>query len=200
MSFCKVTLLLLSPRVGVYFPSCWVWAGLWLALISGRWWECHCVTSQSQAFTVLATSRVFVVVILLETWDQYAIKKSQLGFCRKITKSCPTLCDPMDCIAHQGPLSMGFSRQEYWSGVPFPPPGDLPDIGIESASPALAVGFFITELPRKPHLWAVNHPLECACHRRPIYSLWGFPYHFMNQKEKKKTATVCSSWKQNEML
>ena len=59
--------------------------------------ECRCVTSQSQAFTVLATSRVFVVVILLETWDQYAIKKSQLGFCRKITKSCPTLCDPMDC-------------------------------------------------------------------------------------------------------
>ena len=39
--------------------------------------------------------------------------------------------------AYQAPLSMGFSRQEYWSGLPFPSPGDLPDPGIESGSPAL---------------------------------------------------------------
>ena len=45
-------------------------------------------------------------------------------------------------IASQAPLSMGFSRQEYWSGLPCPPPGDLPDPGIEPASPALAGGFF----------------------------------------------------------
>ena len=48
-------------------------------------------------------------------------------------------------VAHQAPLSMGFSRQEYWSGLPFPPPGDIPDPGIEFASlmsPTLAVGFF----------------------------------------------------------
>ena len=38
-------------------------------------------------------------------------------------------------MAHQAPLSMGFSRQAYWSGLPFPPPGDLPDSGIELASP-----------------------------------------------------------------
>ena len=38
-------------------------------------------------------------------------------------------------VAHQAPLSMGFSRQEYWSGLPFPPPGDLPHSGIEPASP-----------------------------------------------------------------
>ena len=43
-------------------------------------------------------------------------------------------------VAHQAPLSMGFSRQEYWSGLPFPSPGDLPDPGIEPASPALAGG------------------------------------------------------------
>ena len=50
-------------------------------------------------------------------------------------------------VAHQAPLSMGFSRQEYWSGWPCPPPGDLPDLGIELASfkfPALAGGFFTT--------------------------------------------------------
>ena len=53
-------------------------------------------------------------------------------------------------IAHQAPLSMGFSRQEYWSGLPFPPPGHLPDPGVEPTShmsPALAGGFFTTTTP-----------------------------------------------------
>ena len=48
-------------------------------------------------------------------------------------------------VAHQAPLSMGFPRQEYWSGLPCPPPGDLPDPGIEPkhpVSPALAGEFF----------------------------------------------------------
>ena len=56
-------------------------------------------------------------------------------------------------VAHQGPLSMGLSRQEYWSRLPFPPPGDLPDVGIEPKSPevpVLAGGFFTTEPPGKP--------------------------------------------------
>ena len=53
-------------------------------------------------------------------------------------------------IAHQAPLSMGFSRQEYRRGLPFPPPGDLPDPGMEPASPALAGRFFTTEPPGKP--------------------------------------------------
>ena len=43
-------------------------------------------------------------------------------------------------IDHQAPLSMGFPRQEYWSGLPFPSPGDLPDPGIETTSPALTGG------------------------------------------------------------
>ena len=47
-------------------------------------------------------------------------------------------------VAHQAPLSMGFSRKEYWSELPFPPPGDLPDPGIEPTSPALAGGFYTT--------------------------------------------------------
>ena len=49
----------------------------------------------------------------------------------KSLQSKLTLCDPTDCIPCQAPLSMGFSRQEYWSGLPCPPPGDLPDPGIE---------------------------------------------------------------------
>ena len=50
---------------------------------------------------------------------------------------CLTLCDPMDYIACQAPLSMEFPRQEDWSGLPFPSPGDLPDSGMEPRSPAL---------------------------------------------------------------
>ena len=52
-------------------------------------------------------------------------------------------------VACQAPLSMGFSRQEDWSELPFPPPGDLPRPGIEPSSPALAAGFFTTEPPGK---------------------------------------------------
>ena len=52
-------------------------------------------------------------------------------------------------VVHQAPLSMEFSRQEYWSGLPFPSPGNLPDPGIEPTSPALAGGFFTTELHGK---------------------------------------------------
>ena len=56
-------------------------------------------------------------------------------------------------VAHQAPLSMGFPRQEYWSGLLFPSSGDLPDPGIKSASataPAMAGRFFTTESPGNP--------------------------------------------------
>ena len=67
--------------------------------------------------------------------------------CAKSLQSCPTLCNPMD-HGPQLPLSMGFSRREYWSGLSCPPPGDLSHPGIEPAasfvSPALAGRFFTT--------------------------------------------------------
>ena len=53
-------------------------------------------------------------------------------------------------IAHQTPLSMDFSRHEYWSVLPFPIPGDIPNPRMESASPALAGGFSTTKPPWKP--------------------------------------------------
>ena len=62
-----------------------------------------------------------------------------------VAQSCPTLWDPMDCVAHRTPLSMEFSMQEYWSRLPFPSPRDLHDLGIEPGSlvpSALAVWFF----------------------------------------------------------
>ena len=63
--------------------------------------------------------------------------------------SRPTLFEPMHCSLQASP-SMGFSRQEYWSGVPLPSPGDLPDPGIEPGSPALRVDTLPSELPGKP--------------------------------------------------
>ena len=62
-----------------------------------------------------------------------------------ITKACLTLATPWT-VACQAPLSMGFSRQEYWSGLPFPSPGDLPDPGIEARSPTLLAVSLPTEL------------------------------------------------------
>ena len=56
-------------------------------------------------------------------------------------------------VACQAPLSVGFPRQEYWSGLLFPSPGDLPNPGIELACPALAGRFFTTEPPGKSHFY-----------------------------------------------
>ena len=53
-------------------------------------------------------------------------------------------------VAHQAPLSMGFSRQEYWSGLPCSPPGDLPHPGVEPRSPALQAVSLLSEPPGKP--------------------------------------------------
>ena len=66
-----------------------------------------------------------------------------------VAKLCPTHVTPWT-RAHQAPLPMGFSRQEYLSGLPFPSPGDLPDPGIKPVSPALQADSLLTEVPRKP--------------------------------------------------
>ena len=67
---------------------------------------------------------------------------------RKVkVKSCPTLCNPM---GYQAPLSMGFSRQEYWSGLSLPSPRDLPKPGIKPRSPALQADALPSEPPEKP--------------------------------------------------
>ena len=65
-------------------------------------------------------------------------------------------------VAGQAPLSVGFSRQDYWSGMPFPTPGDLPDPRIKPMSlapPTLASGFFTTEPPGKPHFLNWKKPV-----------------------------------------
>ena len=66
--------------------------------------------------------------------------------------SCVWLFVPPWTVTHQSPLSMGFSRQEHWSGLPFPSPGDLPHPGIKPRSPALHVDSLPSEPPEKPLL------------------------------------------------
>ena len=66
----------------------------------------------------------------------------------EVTKLCLTLCDPMDCSL-LGSSVMEFSRQEYWSGLPFPSPQDLPDPGIKHRSPALQADTLLSEPPGK---------------------------------------------------
>ena len=69
-----------------------------------------------------------------------------------VTKTCPTLCsDPVD-HSLQAPLSVGFPRQAYWSALPFPSPGYLPDPGIKHGSLALQVDTLPSEPPGKPIL------------------------------------------------
>ena len=66
-------------------------------------------------------------------------------------------------VAHQAPLPMEFSSQEYWSGLPFPTPGDLPDPGIKPTSlelPALVGGFFITSTTWKAQLYGKSDKKE----------------------------------------
>ena len=97
-------------------------------------------------------------------------------------------------IARQAPLSAGFSRQEYWSGLPFPPPGELPNSGIKPtspATPALAGRFFTTELPGKPHIsisaanfpWSTTslhpHNFSDIFHFHSCASIFKFPFWFL---------------------
>ena len=79
-----------------------------------------------------------------------------------VAQSCPTLGTPYN-VAHQALLSMGFSRQEYWSGLPFPSPGDFPDPGIKPKSPALQADSLPSEPPGKPVYFHPVQKLTISC-------------------------------------
>ena len=72
-------------------------------------------------------------------------------------------------VAHQVPLSIGFPRQEYWSGWPFPPPEDLPDPGIKPTVACIASGSFTTVPPGKPKKMCV--PISLYIHIYSLYSI-----------------------------
>ena len=88
-----------------------------------------------------------------------------------VTKSCCLVFATPWTVVHQAPLSIGFFRQECWSGLPFLSPGDLPNPGIETGSPGLQEDSLATELPGKPlriiyeerHSWGLTGCICCCC-------------------------------------
>ena len=85
--------------------------------------------------------------------------------CAKLPQSCLTLCDPVD-HSPPGPFAHGIPRHEYWSELPFPPSGDLPDPEIEPVSlmsPALGGRFFTTSVTWEAHLIAVKINDQSYC-------------------------------------
>ena len=118
----------------------------WVAISCSRgssWPRDQTRVSRMVGFTVWATGEV-LKYLQLRSYLQSYMKVKVL-----VTQSCLTLCNPMDCT-HQAPMSMEFSRQEYWSGLPFPFPGDLPNPGIEPRSPPMQVDSLPSVLPGKP--------------------------------------------------
>ena len=100
--------------------SAWVWV----------------LTLPSTAMVLLKLLHLSASISSFVIWEQFSAHM----MCVLVVQSCLTLWLPWT-VAHQAPLSMGFSRQEYWSGLPCPPPGDLLDPGMEPASlvsPAVA--------------------------------------------------------------
>ena len=81
-------------------------------------------------------------------WQRmFKVKESE----SEVAQSCLTLCDPWT-VARQSPLSMEFSRQEYWSGLPLPSPGDLSNSGIEPGSPTSQADSLPSQSPGKPQI------------------------------------------------
>ena len=103
--------------------------------------------------------------------------------------SCVRLFATPWTAAHQAPLSMGFSRQEYWGGLPFLSPGGLPDPGIEPgspAAPALAGGFFTTVPPGKP-----SHIIKQGCHGQ--HRVWPSKSEFLSPEGTQEEQCLQSS-------
>ena len=86
--------------------------------------------------------------------------------------SCVWLFVTLWTVAYQAPPTLGFSRQEYWSGLPFPSPGDLPDPEIEPRSPTLPVDTLPSEPPGKPQFCSV---VSDSLWPHRLYSSWNFP-------------------------
>ena len=95
---------------------------------------------QKDTCTPIFTAALFTIA---KTWKQPKVKVKSLN-------RVQLFATPWT-VAYQAPLSMGFSRQEYWSGLPFPSPGDLPDPGIQPGSPTLEADTLTSEPPRKPY-------------------------------------------------
>ena len=100
------------------------------------------ITTSANIFSQSLGCLFILFIASFDTWKLFSFVVQSLSHVR-------LFATPWS-IAHQAPLSMGFSRQEYWSGLPFPSPGDLSNPGIEPSSPSLQIDALTSELPGKP--------------------------------------------------
>ena len=109
-------------------------------------------------------------------------------------QSCPTPCDPMDCVACQVPLSTGSFRQEYWCELSCPPSGDLPNPEIEPRSPTLQTDSLPSELPGKPK----NTQMGSVSLLQQVFltqeSNWGLLHcrHILYQLSQQESPSLCT--------
>ena len=114
-----------------------------------------------------ANSSVFISLLDMGTFCQHSLP---LAWKWKLVLSCVSVLFANSwTAAHQAPLSMGFSRQEYWSGLPFPSPGDLPYPGIEPGSPALQADSLLPESPGKSQVSVLKTDTPRGKFTCPIY-------------------------------
>ena len=143
--------------------------------------------------TVHRVTKSWALLKWLNKHNQIFIKEFILQFTHEseseAAQSCLTLCDPMDYKVYQAPPSLGFSRQEYWNGLPFPSPGDLPNPGIEPCLPHCKADAFTVWATREfTHevanniawlcglveftVWAVFCPVSAGRVRNPWHPHW----------------------------
>ena len=103
-----------------------------------KYWSCSFNISPSNEHSGLISFRMDWLALL-------AVQGTLKSLLQHHTQSCPTLCDPMDYSLPGSSVHEGFLRQEFWSGLPFPSPEDLPNPGIEPGSPALQADSLLSE-------------------------------------------------------
>ena len=106
----------------------------YLASLLQYFLPCRILQRLCNVVKMLANARVVIILQYISATNQHIVYlKLYMRVC-SVAQSCPILCDPKRTVAYQAPLSMEFSKQEYWSEEPFPTPGDLPDPGIKPMS------------------------------------------------------------------
>ena len=110
----------------------------------------QCVSLMYNFRAFLVAQRLKYLPAMWDTWVQSLGQEDPLDKVKVKSLSCVSLFATPWTVAYQAPPSMGFSRQGYWSGLPFPSPGDLPYPGIEPGSPAFQADALTSEPPGKP--------------------------------------------------
>ena len=151
------------------------------------------IQSRAQDFAFLTSSKIMSMLLVQGPRFEQQKKKKVLLRHFSCVQLC-TLCNTIDCVPHQPPLSMRFFRQEYWSGLLCPPPRDLPNPGIKPTSlmsPGLAGGFFTTSATWEAHTYMYY---VCNCMYIYIYICNNYIYKCIKSQSRLLLNRLCSSY------